>query len=122
MRIAIMGSGGIGGYIGAKLAQASEDVTFIARGSHLAAMQAQGLCVESPHGGFHLPQVNATNTPSEVGFVDVVIFAVKLYDTETAAAALIPLVGPKTRVVTQQNGIDSVDMLAKCLPRPNGKS
>ncbi len=118
MRIAIMGSGGIGGYVGAKLAQASEDVTFIARGSHLAAMQAQGLRVESPLGEIELPQVSATDKPADVGFVDVVIFAVKLYDSETAAAELVPLVGPATKVVTLQNGIDSVATLAKYLPRP----
>ena len=118
MRIAIMGSGGIGGYIGAKLAQASEDVTFIARGSHLAAMQAQGLCVESPLGEIKLPHISATDTPSEVGFVDVVIFAVKLYDSEAAAAAIVPLVGSVTRVITLQNGIDSVATLTKYVPRP----
>jgi 2-dehydropantoate 2-reductase len=118
MRIAMMGSGGIGGYLGARLAQAGEDVTFIARGSHLAAMQKQGLCMESPLGEIKLPHVSATDTPSEVGFVDVVIFAVKLYDSESAAAAIIPLVGPNTRVVTLQNGIDSADMLAKYVPRP----
>jgi 2-dehydropantoate 2-reductase len=100
-----MGSGGIGGYIGAKLAQASEDVTFIARGSHLAAMQEQGLCVESPLGEIKLPHVSATDKPADVGFVDVVIFAVKLYDSETAAAEMVPLVGPATRVVTLQNGV-----------------
>ena len=117
MRIAMMGSGGIGGYLGARLAQAGEDVTFIARGSHLAAMQEQGLCLESPLGGIKLPHVSATDTPSEVGFADVVIFAVKLYDSEAAAAGIIPLVGPKTRVVTLQNGIDSVTTLAKYVPR-----
>ena len=117
MRIAMMGSGGIGGYLGARLAQAGEDVTFIARGSHLAAMQEQGLCLESPLGGIKLPHVSATDTPLEVGFVDLVIFAVKLYDSESAAAAIMPLVGPKTRVVTLQNGIDSVATLAKYVPR-----
>src|SRR5215213_5259143 len=100
MRIAIMGSGGIGGYIGAKLAQATEDVTFIARGSHLAAMQAHGLRVESPLGEIKLSRVSATDTPSEVGSVDVVVFAVKLYDSEAAAAAIVPLVGSATRVIT----------------------
>ena len=118
MRIAIMGSGGIGGYVGAKLAQANENVSFIARGSHLAAMQAQGLRVESPLGEIKLPHVNATDTPSEVGFVDVVVFAVKLYDSEAAAAAIVPLVGSATRVITLQNGIDSVATLAKYVPRP----
>ena len=118
MRIAMMGSGGIGGYIGARLAQAGEDVTFIARGSHLAAMQEQGLYVESPLGEIKLPHVSATDKPADVGFVDVVIFAVKLYDSETAAAAIVPLVGPATRVVTLQNGIDSAATLAIYVPRP----
>ena len=117
MRIAMMGSGGIGGYLGARLAQVGEDVTFIARGSHLAAMREQGLSLESPLGGIKLAHVSATDTPSEIGFVDLVIFAVKLYDSESAAAAIIPLVGPTTRVVTLQNGIDSVDTLAKYVPR-----
>jgi 2-dehydropantoate 2-reductase len=116
MRIAMMGSGGIGGYLGAKLAQIGEDVTFIARGSHLAAMCEQGLCLESPLGGIKIPRVSATDRPSEVGFVDLVIFAVKLYDSESAAAAVMPMVGPKTKVVTLQNGIDSVATLAKHVP------
>ena len=117
MRIAMMGSGGIGGYLGARLAQAGEDVTFIARDSHLAAMQEQGLYVESPLGEIKLPHVSATDKPTEVGFVDIVIFAVKLYDSEAAAAAIVPLVGPATRVVTLQNGIDSANTLAKYVPR-----
>ena len=117
MRIAIMGSGGIGGYIGARLAQVSEDVTFIARGGHLAAMQEQGLYVQSPLGEIKLSHVSVTDTPSEIGFVDIVIFAVKLYDSEAAAAAIVPLISPKTRVVTLQNGIDSVATLAKYVPR-----
>ena len=118
MRIAIMGSGGIGGYIGAKLAKANEDVTFIARGSHLAAMQAQGLRVESPLGEIKLEQVSATDRPADVGLVDIVIFTVKLYDSETAASELLPLIGPATRVITLQNGVDSVAILAKYVPRP----
>lgn len=118
MKIAMMGSGGIGGYIGARLAEAGEDVTFIARGNHLAAMREKGLNVESPLGEIILPHVNATDTPSEVGFVDVVVFAVKLYDSEAAAAALVPLVGSATRVITLQNGIDSVATIAKYVPRP----
>jgi 2-dehydropantoate 2-reductase len=117
MRIAVMGSGGIGGYLGARLAQAGEDVIFIARGSHLEAMQQKGLRVESPLGEILLPQVSATDTPADVGFVDVVVFAVKAYDTESAAAAIVPLVGPATRVVTLQNGIDTVDAVARIVPR-----
>ena len=77
MRIAVMGSGGIGGYLGARLAQAGEDVIFIARGSHLEAMQQKGLRVESPLGGIHLRHVSATETPADVGFVDIVVFPSK---------------------------------------------
>lgn len=117
VRIAVMGSGGIGGYLGARLAQAGEDVIFIARGSHLEAMQQKGLRVESPLGEIHLRHVTATETPADVGFVDMVVFAVKAYDTESAAAAIVPLVGPATRVVTLQNGVDSVDAVARIVPR-----
>jgi 2-dehydropantoate 2-reductase len=117
MRIAVMGSGGIGGYLGARLAQAGEDVIFIARGSHLEAMQQKGLRVESPLGEIHLRYVSATETPADVGFVDLVVFAVKAYDTDSAAAAIVPLVGPATRVVTLQNGVDSVDAVARIVPR-----
>ena len=117
MRIAIMGCGGIGGYLGARLAQAGESVTFIARGAHLAAMRQHGLRLESPLGEVNLPEVAATDAPANAGPVDVVIFAVKAYDSETAAAAMVPLVGPETRVITLQNGIDSVDTLARYVPR-----
>jgi 2-dehydropantoate 2-reductase len=117
MRVAMMGSGGIGGYLGARLAQAGEDIIFIARGSHLAAMRDHGLRLESPLGSIELPQVRATDTPAEAGVVDLVIFAVKLYDSDSAAAAIMPMVGPKTKVVTLQNGIDSVATLAKHVPR-----
>ena len=117
MRIAMMGSGGIGGYLGARLDEGGEDVVFIARGAHLEAMRRSGLRLESQLGDVVLGRVRATDTPSEIGPVDLVIFAVKLYDTESAAAAMVPFVGPSTRVVTLQNGIDSVDTLARFAPR-----
>ncbi|MCZ4092341.1 ketopantoate reductase family protein [Sinorhizobium psoraleae] len=117
MRIAVMGSGGIGGYIGLRLAKAGEDVTFIARGEHLYAMRSNGLRLESPLGDVSLPGVTATDDPAEVGTVDLVIFAVKLYDSEEAAAAILPMVGPKTTVLTLQNGVDGVDLLARSVPR-----
>ncbi|HWI60990.1 MAG TPA: ketopantoate reductase family protein [Symbiobacteriaceae bacterium] len=106
MRIAIMGSGATGSYYGAKLIQAGHDVTFIARGAHLAALQTEGLKVI---GGeeFHLPKVSATNDPATVGPVDAIIFAVKAYDTEEAARLILPMVGPQTMVVPIQNGVDS---------------
>ena len=117
MRIAMMGSGGIGGYLGALLAQAGEDVTFIARGAHLEAMQRNGLELQSPLGNIKLRHVRATDKPGDIGVIDTIVFAVKLYDAQSAAAALVPLVGPATRVVTLQNGIDSVDTIARFVPR-----
>lgn len=117
MRIAIMGSGGVGGYVGAWLQQAGADVHFIARGQHLAALRDEGLRLEHPQHPLHLSSVRATDDPSSVGPVDLVVFAVKLFDTEPAARQMAPLVGPQTRVLTLQNGIDSVDMIQAALGR-----
>ena len=113
MKIAIFGSGGVGGYFGAKLAAAGEEVTFLARGAHLKAMQDGGLHVESPQGSFHLAKVQATDRPQAVGPVDVVLFTVKLYDVDASAATLQPLIGPDTVVITLQNGVEAMDMVAK---------
>src|SRR5690606_2714836 len=107
MTIAIFGSGGVGGYFGGRLAAAGEDVTFIARGAHLAAMQASGLDIRSPKGDVHIPAVKATDDPSTIGPVDVVIFTVKLYDVESSARLLKPLIGPDTVVLTLQNGVEA---------------
>jgi 2-dehydropantoate 2-reductase len=115
MRIAIMGSGGVGGYYGGRLAAAGADVSFIARGRHLAAMRERGLRIESPLGNLHLPSVQATDQPRDVGPVDIVFFTVKLYDTESALPMLAPLVGPSTLVVPFQNGVDSVTTLSKAV-------
>jgi 2-dehydropantoate 2-reductase len=112
MRIGIMGSGGVGAYVGGQLQAAGEDVVFIARGAHLAALQKDGLRLESPVHPLHLPKVNAVQEPSMVGLVDLIIFAVKLGDTEAAARMMAPMLGPETRILTLQNGIDSVDMIA----------
>ncbi len=112
MRIAIFGTGGVGGYFGARLAAAGEDVTFIARGAHLDAMRAGGLHVRSPKGDLHLPTVKATDDPATIGPVDVVLFTVKLYDVADSAALLAPLIGPDTVVITLQNGVEAVDMVA----------
>ena len=117
MRIAIMGSGGVGAYVGARLQAAGEDVSFIARGAHLYALQHGGLHIESPLHPVHLPNVVATDDPAQIGVVDLVVFAVKLWDSDEAAQAMLPLVGPHTRVLTLQNGIDSLDMLAQHVPR-----
>lgn len=113
MKIAIFGSGGVGGYFGGRLAAAGEDVTFIARGPHLAAMQQDGLHIESPNGDAHVSAVKATDQIDSIGPVDVVLFTVKLYDVDAAAATLAPLIGPDTVVVTLQNGVDAVDMVAR---------
>jgi len=111
MRIAVLGSGGVGGYFGGRLAAAGADVTFLARGAHLEALRARGLRIESPKGSVHLPQTKAAGDPAEVGPVDIVFFTVKLYDTETAVAMLPPLIGPDTAVIPFQNGVDSVARL-----------
>ena len=112
MRIAVMAAGGVGGYFGGRLAAAGHDVTFFARGTHLAAIRNKGLAIESVHGGVRIENAQATDDPTSVGPVDIVLFAVKLWDTEKAAAQLHPLIGPSTRVITFQNGIDSVERLA----------
>lgn len=115
MKIAIMGSGGVGGYYGALLAQAGNDVTFIARGAHLEAMRKNGLRVKSDAGEFTVQPVQATDDPSEIGTVDTVLFSTKLYDTISAANLIKPIVGPDTFVVTVQNGVSSPDMLSDVL-------
>jgi 2-dehydropantoate 2-reductase len=104
MRIGIMGSGGLGGYFGARLAKGGADVVFIARGAHLAAMQEGGLAVEGPE-PIHLPEVRATNDPAEAGFCDFVLFGVKLWDTEEALRLIRPMVGPHTTIISFQNGV-----------------
>jgi 2-dehydropantoate 2-reductase len=111
MRIAVLGSGGVGGYFGGRLAAAGADVTFLARGGHLDAMRTRGLRIESPKGNVHIPKTKAAADPAEVGPVDIVFFTVKLYDTEPAIAMLPPLIGPDTAVIPLQNGVDSVARL-----------
>jgi 2-dehydropantoate 2-reductase len=115
MRIAAMAAGAVGGYFGARMAAAGHDVFFIARGANLAAIKNNGLQIESVHGDLHLAKVNATDDPKSVGPVDIVLFAVKLWDTETAAEQTKPLVGRNTRVITLQNGVDSVERVAPIL-------
>jgi 2-dehydropantoate 2-reductase len=115
MKIAIVGSGGVGGYFGARLAASGQDVTFIARGAHLQAMQKKGLKVISALGDLHLPEVKATSDTRVVGPVDVVMIAVKLWATEEAAASAKPLIGPNTAAVSFQNGVVAVDTLLPVL-------
>ena len=110
MRIAVIGSGGIGGYYGALLAKAGHDVVFVARGSHLEAMQRHGLTVRTPAGETTVP-VTAVGDTGRVGPVDLVLFCVKSYDTESAAPLLRPLMGRDTTVLTFQNGVDNADTI-----------
>jgi 2-dehydropantoate 2-reductase len=114
MRIAVIGSGGVGGFYGGRLAHAGYDVVFVARGAHLAAMRSRGLTIESSaHGDIHLPAVNVTDDPAAIGDVDVVVMAVKLWDTEAAARAVKPAVGPHTAVLSLQNGVMKDDIMRR---------
>lgn len=110
-----MGAGGVGGYFGARLQQAGHEVTFFARGRHLQALKDDGLTVESAHGNAKL-KVRVFEDPREAGVVDVVLFAVKLWDTETAAERLRPIVGEGTVVIPFQNGVESIERLRKFFP------
>jgi 2-dehydropantoate 2-reductase len=111
MKIAIMGTGGVGGYYGGLLAQAGHDVTFIARGAHLHAIREKGLQVKSVHGDFLVSPAQATDAPESVGPVDLIIFSTKTYHTDEAALAIKPMVGKGTTVVSFQNGIDAADRI-----------
>ncbi|MFL9826026.1 ketopantoate reductase family protein [Rhodoplanes sp. SY1] len=111
MRIAVMGSGGLGGFFGGRLARGGADVVFVARGAHLDALRTSGLTIESPEDPFTLTSVQATDDPAAIGPVDLVLFTVKLWDTEAAGRAIAPIVGPGTAVVSLQNGVQKDDML-----------
>jgi 2-dehydropantoate 2-reductase len=115
MRIAIVGAGGIGGGYGAALATSGVDVTFIARGAHLAAMKSKGLKVEGGRGETHVMPAQATDDPAAVGPVDIVLFCVKLWDVESAGQQIKPMVGKDTAVITLQNGIDAHERLVPIL-------
>jgi 2-dehydropantoate 2-reductase len=115
MRIAVIGAGGVGGSFGAALAKAGNDVTFLARGAHLKAMCERGLKVLGPRGDIHLQPTKATDDPASIGAVDVVLFCVKLWDVESAGAAIRPLVGAGTAVIPLQNGIDASERLIPIL-------
>ena len=104
MRIAFMGSGGLGGYFGARLCQGGADVHFIARGKHLQALRDEGLRVEGPQ-PMQVATVNATDDPAAVGVVDVVMLCVKLWDTEAALQQIRPMVGAGTAIISLQNGV-----------------
>jgi 2-dehydropantoate 2-reductase len=119
MRIAAMAAGGVGGYYGARLAAAGHEVFFIARGAHKNAIEKNGLTLERSEGNVHVPNAKATDDPAKVGPVDIVLFAVKLWDTEKAAELTRPLVGPQTRVITLQNGIDSYERVSPIVGAEN---
>ena len=113
MKIVAMGSGGVGGYFGGRLAASGADVTFIARGEHLKAIERDGLKILSANGDMTLKPVKATDDPASIGHADLVMIAVKLWSTEDAARTIEPLMGPKSAVVTWQNGVVAEDILIK---------
>jgi len=116
MRVMMMGSGGVGGFVGAGLFDTGHDVTFVARGAHLEAIREHGLCMLSEDGSRRYLQVDVVERPADAGATfDLVVFAVKAYDTQSAAELLVPAVGDETAVLTLQNGIDSVPMLSSVL-------
>jgi 2-dehydropantoate 2-reductase len=115
MRIAVMAAGAVGGYFGARLAQAGHEVAFVARGRQLEALRAHGLRVYSPLGDVHLPHVEVTDEPAGIGTVDLVLFTVKLWDTMEAADAIKPLLGGNTAVVSFQNSVVKDDTLRQAL-------
>src|SRR4051794_1626265 len=115
MRIAVRAGGAVGGFLGGRMPPAGHDVHFIARGKTLEALRTNGLKIESVLGDLHLPSPLVTDDPATIGPVDIVLFAVKLWDTEQAALQIRPLVGPHTRVIPLQNGIDSPERLAPIL-------
>jgi 2-dehydropantoate 2-reductase len=111
MKIAVMGTGGVGGYYGALLARSGQDVTFIARGEHLRAIQKDGLRIKSVHGDFVVEKAKAVENPAEIGPVDLVLFTVKTYDLAAAAGAILPLLGPQTTILPLLNGIDAAEQI-----------
>jgi len=115
MRIAVIGTGGIGGPYGAALAKAGADVTFVARGAHLAALRENGLRVEGDRGETHIRPAQATDDIAGIGIVDFVLCCVKLWDVEQAAEQIRPIVGPHTAVIPLQNGIDAAERMIRIL-------
>jgi len=115
MRIAVMGAGGVGGYFGARLVQGGHDVVFVARGRHLQALQGDGLTLKSPLGDAKL-KVNAVGSAADAGRAEIVLFAVKLWDTEDSAGQLRPVVGDGC-VIPFQNGVESIERIGAILGR-----
>jgi 2-dehydropantoate 2-reductase len=114
LRVLVAGAGGVGGYVGARLAEAGHDVTFLARGRHLAAIREHGLVLRSVRGDAHV-RCAATDDPGEAGTVDAVLVCVKSYDTAALARRLVPALADGTGVVSLQNGVDNEDVLAEAL-------
>jgi 2-dehydropantoate 2-reductase len=117
MKIVMMATGGVGGYYGARLAAADEDVYFIARGAHLAALRTNGLKLISANSDLHPRSIQATDDPAMIGTADIVIFAVKQYDTEAAAKLIVPLIANETAVIPIQNGMDPQERLKTIVGR-----
>lgn len=115
VRIAVLGSGGVGGYYGALLAQSGQDVTFLARGKHLEAIRQRGLRIESVHGDLTIEPAQATDDPAQVGVVDLVLFTVKTYDLQETAESALSLFGPQTTALPLLNGLDAADRLSAVL-------
>ena len=114
MKIAVMGSGGLGGLYGGRLAHTGYDVTFIARGAHMSAMKEHGLLIENDEQGeVRVARPNVTDDPAAVGVVDYLLLAVKLWDTDAAVSAIRPMVGPRTAVISLQNGVIKDDILRR---------
>jgi 2-dehydropantoate 2-reductase len=111
MRIAVMGTGGTGGYFGGLLARAGEEVTFVARGAHLETIRKNGLAIKSVLAGDFTIPATATDNPSDIGPVDCVLFCVKAYDNAGATDRIRPLIGPETVVLSVQNGIDNEEQI-----------
>ncbi len=115
MRIAVIGAGGVGGYFGGRLAQAGHDVTFVARGRHLAAIRERGLAIESARGNVTVNAAAATDDPAAIAPCDIVMFCVKLWDVESTARQIAPLVAAGGAVIPFQNGVDSPEILRRAL-------
>jgi 2-dehydropantoate 2-reductase len=120
MRIAVVGAGGTGGYFGGLLARAGQDVTFIARGAQLEALRTRGLTLESKLAGTFTVPVRATDAPSEIGPVDLILFCVKTYDTDAAAESILPLIRPDTMLLSLQNGVDNEERIARAAGHTSG--
>lgn len=118
MRIAVMGTGAVGGYFGARLAAAGHELVFIARGKHLEAMRRSGLHIDGSNANLHIEKAIFTDRPEDGGTADLVLFCVKSYDTETAARALAPVIGDGTLILSLQNGVDNPQRIARLWGAP----